>query len=352
MQENIQSLCSTIEDAYHNKQPLGIHGGGSKAFYGNQINAEPIITSSLNGIIEYEPSELYITALAGTPLAIIEQTLNERNQMLSFEPPHYTSNATIGGSVACGLSGPRRPYADAIRDCILGTHIINGKGEHLTFGGKVMKNVAGYDVSRLMCGAFGTLGLITQVSIKVLPKPNAEITLTFEFSEQQAKQKIQSWLQNLTPLTASYFNNNQLWIRLSGLENTVTKLQQQLGGEAITCQASFWANIKNHQADFFTDNTPLWRCIVPHNTAAITLAGPRCFEWNGGLQWIKTDASTQEIFQKCTSLKGHATLFRSETKPIDCFSPMNAYLKQLHLNLKQAFDPAGILNPGRMYSWC
>ncbi len=352
MHEHIEGLCALVKNAYQMHQPLSIHGGNSKSFYGNCIQAQPIHTTELNGIIEYQPSELYITALAGTPLSSIEATLAEHNQMLSFEPPHFSTASTLGGSVACGLSGPRRPYADAIRDCILGANIINGKGEHLIFGGKVMKNVAGYDVSRLMCGAFGTLGIITQLSVKVLPKPNKEITLMFELNAQQAVQQIHAWLTSLTPITACYHYNSTLWIRLSGLDDTVSKLQQQLGGELIPSCESFWSAIKNHQTDFFTDDAPLWRCIVPHNTAYIFQQGESCFEWNSGLHWIKSNATYEDVINQCASLGGHATLFRSQAKPADCFSPMNDQLKKLHLNLKQAFDPAGILNPGRMYSWC
>ena len=352
MHEHIQSLCETVKDAHQSQQALSIHGGNSKSFYGNPISAQAINTSDLTGIIEYQPSELFITAYAGTPLEIIEETLASHNQMLSFEPPHFSSSATLGGSVACGLSGPRRPYADAIRDCILGAHIINGKGEYLAFGGKVMKNVAGYDVSRLMCGAFGTLGIITQLSIKVLPKPSNEITLVFEYTQQQALEHMHQWMKSLIPITATYYENNQLWLRLSGLENTVKKIQQQIGGDIISSSESFWQSIKNHEANFFQDDSPLWRCIVPHNTLSIPVTGDSCFEWNGGLRWIKSHEPYEKVVHECQSLRGHATLFRASSKPVECFSPMNSQLKTLHLKLKHAFDPVGILNPGRMYSWC
>lgn len=353
MDDNIQSLCGTVTNAYQKQQALCIQGSNSKLFYGNEIDAQIISTKNINGIVEYQPSELYITAQAGTPLAVIEATLADHNQMLSFEPPHYTDNATLGGTIACGLSGPRRPYAESIRDCILGTNIINGKGEHLAFGGKVMKNVAGYDVSRLMCGAFGTLGIITQASIKVLPQTKEEMTLMFELFEQEAIKQIHQWLKKLIPITATYHESNQLWIRLSGRENTLQKIQQKIGGEKIDSSKNFWATIKNHQTDFFTkDIAPLYRCIVPHNTPTIATQGTTCFEWNGGLRWIKSHESFENIIEQCASFRGHASLFRATTKPIDCLHPLNGHLKQLHLNLKHAFDPAGILNPGRMYSWC
>ena len=352
MNENIQSLCETVKSAYSSKQALSIQGANSKLFYGNHIDAFEVSTVDLNGIIEYQPSELYLTAYAGTTLHTIEQTLAEHHQMLSFEPPSYSDSGTLGGVVACGLSGPRRPYADAIRDCILGTNIINGKGEYLSFGGKVMKNVAGYDVSRLMCGALGTLGILTQVSIKVLPKPKFEVTLTFEFNQEAALKHLHQWLNSLIPISATYFANNQLWIRIAGLENSVEKIHQQLGGELIPSSDLFWQAIKNHQHEFFQSDMPLWRCIVPHNTTSVGIEGDSCFEWHGGLRWIKSHEPYEKVVTACQSLRGHATLFRAPYDTVDCFSPMNDQLKKLHLSLKHAFDPAGILNPRRMYSWC
>ena len=349
--DRIQQLCNVVKHAHDTKQPLNIQAGNSKAFYGNHVDGQIIKTSDLDGIIEYQPSELYITAYASTSLQTIEDTLDEHNQILSFEPPHYSNSATIGGAIASGFSGPRRPYGDAIRDCILGTNIINGKGEYLSFGGKVMKNVAGYDVSRLMCGAFGTLGIITQASIKVQPKPKHECTLLFEFSEEQALNKIHSWLSELIPVTASYYENNHLWIRLSGLEKTLNNIHKQIGGEEISSNKEFWQSIKNHQTDFFHSNTPLWRCIIPHNSP-FTINGDSSFEWNGSLRWIKSTETADTIFSACQKYRGHASLFRSSSKPTDCLAPMNPQLQTIHQKLKHAFDPEKILNPGRMYSWC
>ena len=349
--DHIQQLCNVVKHAHDTKQPLNIQAGNSKAFYGNPVDAQAIKTTDLDGIIEYQPSELYITAYAGTSLQTIEGMLAEHNQILSFEPPHYSNSATLGGALASGFSGPRRPYGDAIRDCILGTNIINGKGEHLSFGGKVMKNVAGYDVSRLMCGAFGTLGIITQASIKVQPKPKHEATLLFEFNQDQALQQIHLWLKKLIPVTASYFKDNNLYIRLSGLESTINKIHTQIGGENISDSAAFWQSIKNHHADFFQSNAALWRCIVPHNSP-FNIHGENCFEWNGSLRWIKTTEKAENIFNACQESRGHACLFRSSSKPTDCLAPMNPQLKIIHKKLKHAFDPENILNPGRMYSWC
>ena len=203
-----------------------------------------------------------------------------------------------------------------------------------------------------MCGAFGTLGIITQASIKVLPKPEHEITLLFEYDQQQAIKYIQQRLNSLIPITATYFENDHLWIRISGLENIVNTIHKKLGGEKIHSSKTFWQAIKNHQADFFQTDTPLWRCIVPHHANEIMLQGKSCFEWNGGLRWIKSEETAEKVFKTCQTLNGYASLFRSTEKPADCFAPMNNQVKKLHMNLKHAFDPENILNPGRMYSWC
>lgn len=346
-----QELCNSIKAAYSSEQALFIHGGSSKSFYGNNKIGEPLNLANNKGVVEYEPSELFITARNGTLLSEIESILDADNQMLPFEPPHFSSSATLGGAVACGLPGPRRPYYGSIRDCILGTHIINGKGEHLKFGGKVIKNVAGYDVSRLMSGALGTLGAITQVSIKVLPKPQCEITLAIECSEQDALLKMNSWTQTQFPITATYFERDILHIRIAGLEKTTTKIHNQIGGEIIHASEEFWISVKEQQCDFFQTSQYLWRCVVPHNSPALPIQGDTCIEWNGGLRWIKTD-DLDHVISACSSIRGYATLFKAQSKPKDFLSPLSPSLKNLHINLKVAFDPKRILNPGHMYSWC
>ena len=347
----IQTLCASIQQANTSQQALQIQGGGSKRFYGNQISATALDVSANTGIVEYEPSELYITARNGTLLTDIEATLEDNHQILPFEPPHFSSQATLGGTIACGLSGPRRPHASSLRDCVLGTHIVNGKGEHLEFGGKVMKNVAGYDASRLMCGAFGTLGVLTQISIRVSPKPHTEITLAIETNQSEALNKMNAWTQTQLPISATYFNDGVLYIRVAGLEKTTKKMQQEIGGETLPDSEAFWMAIKDHQTNFFQTKIPLWRVIVPNNTPTLSINGDSCLEWNGGLRWIKSNDAAQHIEKQCQAARGHATLFKAESKPIDCLANINPNLKKLHLNLKSAFDPNQILNPGRMYSW-
>jgi glycolate oxidase FAD binding subunit len=348
----IQTLCASIQQANNSQQSLQIQAGGSKLFYGNQISATALDVSANTGIVEYEPSELFITARNGTLLSDIESTLDSNHQMLPFEPPHFSSKATLGGTIACGLSGPRRPYASSLRDCVLGTHVVNGKGEHLEFGGKVMKNVAGYDASRLMCGAFGTLGVLTQISLRVSPKPQIEITVAIECTQSEALNTMSAWTQTQLPISATYFNDNVLYVRIAGLEKTTKKIHQEIGGEKIPSSETFWIAIKNHQTDFFQTELPLWRIIVPNNTATLSINGDSCLEWNGGVRWIKSNDDAQHIINQCQTSNGHAALFRAKSKPSDCLASINPKLKKLHLNLKSAFDPNQILNPGRMYSWC
>lgn len=354
--EFIQNLRTSIQAANNSQQPLHIQGGGSKQFYGNDITAnpaaKPLDVSDNRGIIEYEPSELYITARNGTLISEVESILDTNQQMLPFEPAQFTRTSTLGGTVACGLSGPRRPYASAMRDCVLGVNIVNGNGEYLKFGGRVMKNVAGYDASRLMCGAFGTLGVITQVSLKVIPSPHAEMTLAMEVNASEALKMMHHWTQTQLPISATFFNDDILYVRLAGHEKTINKVHQRLGGEIVTSNKAFWEQIKNQQIDFFDSEQPLWRCIVPSNTPSNGIEGTLCMEWNGGLRWIKSQADSAIIMHQCRAAGGYATLFKSKHKTQDCLSEPNSALKQLHINLKNAFDPNHILNPGRMYSWC
>ena len=347
-----EKLIQSVEDAYKSKQALSIQGNNSKEFFGNKITGESINVVDHSGIVEYEPSELFITARCGTLIQDIESILQENNQILSFEPPSFSTSDTLGGLIACGLSGPRRAYSSSIRDCVLGTHIINGKAEYLEFGGKVMKNVAGYDTSRLMCGALGTLGIIMQASLRVSPKPQHELTTVIECSQTEAISKLHYWTQSHLPITASFHFENQLYIRLEGLQITVLNSYKKIGGEALSSSESFWKSIKNHQHDFFKSEMPLWKLLVPHNSPALSIAGDMSIEWNGGLRWLLSNEANKEIMDACTQARGTATLFKTASKPENFLPNLSPNLKKLHINLKNAFDPENILNPGRQYSWC
>jgi glycolate oxidase FAD binding subunit len=304
--------------------------------------------SEYTGVVAYEPKELVLTVRAGTPLTRIEYELEAQRQMLAFEPPHFGDRATIGGTVAAGFSGPRRPYAGAVRDFVLGTRIVNGKGEDLSFGGRVIKNVAGYDVSRLMAGSLGTLGVITEISFKVLPLPPAEATLAFELDEQNATLQVNRWAGLPLPLSATAWESGRLRVRLSGAESAVNAAKSKMGGESIDA-GDYWEELREHRLPFFARDAALWRVSVPQAVEPITLPFPQLVEWGGGLRWMAGDADPLAVRSAAERLGGHATLFRGGDRGVGVFHPLKAPVMKIHKRLKEAFDPAGIFNPNRMY---
>ena len=347
----IQQLAQTLREASANKTPLRIVGGNTKAFYGNPTTGETLSTAAYRGIVEYEPTELVITARAGTPLAEVEAALKDKGQMLAFEPPHYAAGSTLGGCVAAGLSGPRRPYAGAVRDLVLGVRILDGNGTDLRFGGQVMKNVAGYDVSRLMAGAMGTLGVILEVSLKTLPLPATELTLRQQHVEPDAIRLMNQWAGQPLPLSATAWCGDDLAIRLSGAASAVEAARKKLGGEVLeaTQAESFWQGIRKHADPFFTHGAPLWRLSVKSTAPAITLAGTQLIEWIGALRWLQTTSSANDVRAAAKNAGGHATLFRNGKSADGVFHPLSPALAAIHRRLKHTFDPADILNPGRLY---
>ncbi len=357
--ENInrtQELQDRVRAAYNDKTPLKIIGGNSKDFYGNDVSknhkVEILETRIHQGIISYEPSELVITARAGTPLKDIEALLAENNQMLPFDPPHFGEHATLGGAIATGLSGSRRPFTGSARDFVLGTKIITGKGELMSFGGQVMKNVAGYDVSRLMVGALGTLGVLLEISIKVLPRPNTEVTQVIAMSQKDALQKMHALNQTPLPLSGLAYENEKLYIRLSGAKSAVTSAQHKVSGETLVHPENFWQQLNEHTHSFFeaAKNKNLWRLSVPY-TADINLDEESFIDWAGALYWVASDKEPEEIQQHAFEHGGAAILFKtSSDNSQERFPPLQAKIKQLQINLKIRFDPYGILNYGRLYS--
>ena len=345
----IAALCERVRDHAARKAALRIRGGGTKDFYGEDAKGESLDMSAYGGIVAYEPKELVLTVRAGTPLELVEAALGAERQMLPFEPPHFGTRATIGGAVAAGLSGPRRPYTGAVRDFVLGTRVVNGKGEDLSFGGRVIKNVAGYDVSRLMAGSLGTLGVITEISFKVLPAPAAETTLAFEMSEDQATTQANRWAGLPLPLSATSWQEGKLRVRLSGAATAVAAAKAKMGGEEDAGAGDYWRDLREHRLEFFSKGRALWRLSVPQTADPIATPHPQLVEWGGGLRWVSGELDPLTVRSTAERLGGHATLFRGGDKSIGVFHPLAPALMKIHRRLKNAFDPAGILNPGRMY---
>ena len=355
----LPQLAERIRIAAQRGTPLRIRGGGSKDFYGEPAQGELLETGSLAGITSYEPSELVVTARAGTPLAELESVLAERGQCLPFEPPHFGGGATVGGMVAAGLSGPARANAGSVRDFVLGLTLLNGRGELLIFGGQVMKNVAGYDVSRLMAGALGTLGLIVDVSLKVLPVAPAEATLKFAMTQAEALQRLNEWSGRPLPLNASCWierDGGTLYLRLRGAVAAVESACSQLGGERQdnAAVAHDWRLCRDQQLPWFNERGErgLWRLSVAQSAPVLDLPEPPLVEWHGGQRWVRAapgeGARLREI---AAQAGGHATLFRAARAgdATPRFEPLASPLDRIHRELQREFDPAGIFNRGRLY---
>jgi glycolate oxidase FAD binding subunit len=358
MDEQLAPLVEHIRAAAAQGRPLRIRGGGTKDFLAERLEGELLETRSLRGILNYEPSELVVTARAGTPLAELEQALAGCGQCLPFEPPHFGAGATVGGMVAAGLSGPARASVGSTRDYVLGLNLVNGRGEELVFGGQVMKNVAGYDVSRLMTAAMGTLGLITEVSLKVLPVAPAEATLRFALPQAEALRRLNAWGGQPLPLNASRWVDDAggtLTLRLRGAIAAVEAACRTLGGERVDgAQTSAdWQACREQQLPWFAAHgeRDLWRLSVPQTAPVLELPQPPLIEWHGAQRWVHADASdAQRVRAAALAAGGHATLFRSaRADAAQRFTPLPAALATIHRQLKQQFDPAAVFNRGRLY---
>ncbi len=347
--DDIECLTAQVESATKRSELLRIRGSGSKFFFGRPIQGTVVDVRGHSGVVSYEPSELVLTARAGTRISEIDEVLLSGGQYLPFEPPCFGSDSTLGGTVACGLSGPRRPYTGSVRDFILGVKCINGKAEVLSFGGQVMKNVAGYDVSRLMAGALGTLGIITEVSLKVLPVPETESTRILELGEGQAIQRMNELAQLPLPISAMSHEDKLLRIRLSGTDRGVAAAVEKIGGEADRQDSTYWSDLREHQLPFFRGGETLWRLSVPSTTSPLNLSGEWIIDWGGAQRWGYSAQSPQEIMESAKQAGGHATIFRSSEHSDLRFSPLTDELMHYHKRLKNAFDPCNIFNRGIMY---
>lgn len=347
MQQLVERFSGQIRRAASRKAPLRIRGGGTKDFYGVTLAGEVLDTREFSGIVDYEPTELVVTARAGTPLSHLEAALAQHNQMLAFEPPHFGPDATFGGCIAAGFSGPRRAYSGSARDFVLGARMLNSEGEDLRFGGQVMKNVAGYDLSRLLAGSFGTLGLILEISVKVLPRPEVERTLVFQTNETEALEKMNRWAGQPYPLSGTCFVDGALHVRLSGAESAVGAAQRRLGGEPLSDDGGFWRSIREQTHPFFKQNAALWRFSLKPTSAPLQL-GPTLLEWNGSLRWTAADIEPLTAYDTAEQKRGHATMFRGANKSAG-IQRLPAPLLVVHKKLKRALDPIGLFGPGRLH---
>lgn len=350
-------------------QRLRLVGGGSKDFLGRPPAGEPLVTRAYAGVTDYAPSELVISARCGTPLAEVEALLAEAGQMLPFEPPHFGPDATLGGAVACGLAGPARPSAGGVRDVVLGVRILDGRAQDLRFGGQVMKNVAGFDVSRLMVGSMGTLALILEVSMKVLPRPECESTLVFELDQDAALARCVELGRKAMPISATAWVPDvagtapvgRLYLRLSGRETTVVATARALGGETLAhaAQAGFWQGLREQTLPWFAGDkagsvsadaqqeSALYRILVPAATPVLALPGEVLNEWGGCQRWLRADAPVEEVRRAVRTHRGQVSRFRGGERTAAVFEPLPAPLRALHARLRAVFDPSGVFDAER-----
>ena len=354
----LQVLIDRVQSALSAGVQLNVCGGGTKAFYGEAPQGEPLDTRVLEGISSYEPTELVITSRCGTLLSELESTLAQQGQCLPFEPPHFSAGATVGGMVAAGLAGPARAAVGSVRDYVLGTTLLNGRNEVLSFGGQVIKNVAGYDLSRLLAGSMGTLGVILEVSLKVLPIAPASATLRLQMDQAHALNQLNLWGGQPLPLNASAWWDGALIVRLRGAAAAVQSAKARIGGELIEPHIAepFWLGLRNQTDEFFAkaraavpSGAALWRLSVPQTAPPLPLAGEQLIEWNGAQRWLCSHAPAAEVRDAASRAGGHATLFLADDKSAGAFAPLKSPLDRIHRELKKALDPSGLFNPGRLY---
>lgn len=364
----LNRLIDRLASARAARTPLCIRGGGSKDFYGGAPRGEPLVMNELRGITGYEPTELVVTVRAGTPLAELEATLAEQGQCLAFEPPRFdnagalgtqgakTGQGTVGGMVAAGLAGPARAACGGVREHVLGLTTLNARGELLRFGGTVMKNVAGYDVSRLMVGSLGILGPLVEVSLKVLPLPPLSATQRFEWPQAKALAQLHQWGGQPLPIQASAWWNGVLVLRLAGAAAAVTAAARALGGETVepAAAAAFWSGLRDQHDEFFTSaaqavaqGATLWRLSVAQTAPPLPTEGAQLIEWGGGQRWVVSQALAETMRKLACEAGGHASVFRGN-KDAGVFAPLTPALQRIHRDLKAAFDPDGLFNPGRL----
>ncbi len=342
-----QDIHARVQQALSNQQPLSVHGSGSHDFMlADYRETQQLDMAGHHGIIDYQPSELTLRARSGTTLKEIKQTLADSQQRLATDFPAYQANATLGGAVAIGHSGSGRPFQGAIRDHILGARLVNGYGDILNCGGQVMKNVAGYDISRLLCGSRGTLGPILDISLKVMPKPEQQMTRVFEMDENRAIETINKMAALSLPISAACYYDQKVYIRLEGTQAGLNAAGHKLGGETLPESEEFWSSIQQQTHEFFNTLAPIWRIIVPSTTPELELEHKQLslIDWCGGLRWIHAQQITQSDFIHISNMGGYIENHSGHqpTNPADLMSTLQ---KQMHLQIKKAFDPKQLFNP-------
>ena len=360
MSDISKQLVDQVQSAIADKQPVSIQGGNTKAHLG-RASVKPSNLISIrkhSGIVEYSPAELIMTARAGTTLAEIDDELERNNQIFAAGPRRFEGKATIGGSLASNQSGNARPWLGSFRDHVLGIKLINGKGEHLKFGGQVLKNVAGYDVSRLQAGAMGTLGVITEVSFKVLPKPAKMVTLSKVLDIFEATTLMNQLSGTAKPITGSAWFNRKLYIRLEGAVQAVDACEKRWisdwGMKSMDKHAAnrFWQHLREHELSFFKDlDKPLWRFSVNAASTPLLPLEEWLFNWSGSQRWLRGDFSLEELTQLAKEQHGEVQLYSGGDRSQDVATENNPVVKTLISNVKRSLDPDSIFNPGRLYSW-
>jgi len=338
-------LAERVRGASAHRAALRIVGGDTKRFYGRRVEGETLSVSGHRGVLSYDPSELVITARAGTPIVEIKALLAEHGQMLAFEPPVFGAASTLGGVVAAGLAGPRRPFAGAVRDFVLGVTVLDGRGDALRLGGTVFKNVAGFDGFRLMAGALGCLGVLLDVSLRVTPRPPSERSVSIVEDWSTSKARLNGLMRRQTALSAAMHDGRALHLRFSGSDAGVARAVAECGGPEVT----FAWETPSHLRLPLSEDAQLWRLSIPHAGSLPDLTGERLIDWAGSQIWLSTDAAPSEVRAACVRIGGHATVFRGAERGAEVFTPLAAPLLALHQRIKAAFDPAGVFNPGRMY---
>lgn len=346
-------LKEQVAAALKQQQPLALIGSGSKAFYGNASEStfQELHLKHHTGIIAYQANEAFISARAGTPIHVIETLLANNGQMLAFEPPRFSADSTIGGIVAAGLSGPARTWRGSVRDHILGCTILTGYSKINRFGGQTMNNVAGYDIARLMAGSMGTLGVLLDITLKVVPRPANERTITLEMPSTEAYDLLTALNRSTAPLSASCYFDGCLYLRLSGEPRHVLTAHHKIGGDPLTEGDEFWTALRDQTHEFFQQyDRPLWRMSFPPNTQMVSnLEGNSLIEWGGSQRWIYTNIPVNLIRSIATKGQGHATLYRGRLPGVGTFHPLEPAMAKVQRKLKQAMDPQGIFNPSRLY---